>query len=181
MTFAMWERLREIAGELDADTHGARVIVFTGAGTEAFVSGTDIGEFRAFAGADDGVAYEARIEAVIDALEAIRVPPIAAIAGACTGGGVSIAAAATCASARLGARRRPDRAHARQLHLAAQRRARRRLIGLDAVKALLLTGDAARCRARRTRRLSQRGRRMRRRRARARAAASPRRSPRSRR
>ncbi|HTJ25372.1 MAG TPA: enoyl-CoA hydratase [Candidatus Limnocylindria bacterium] len=90
MTFAMWDRLRELARELDADP-GVRVIVFTGAGTEAFVAGTDISEFRAFTGADDGAAYEARIESVMEALEAIRVPTIAAIAGACTGGGVSIA------------------------------------------------------------------------------------------
>ncbi len=55
LTFALWERLREIAGELDADAP-VRVVVFTGvADTQAFVSGTDIGEFRAFTGADDGV------------------------------------------------------------------------------------------------------------------------------
>jgi enoyl-CoA hydratase len=90
MTFAMWDHLRDLAGELDADP-AVRVIVFTGAGTEAFVAGTDINEFRAFTGADDGAAYEARMESVMRALEAIRVPTIAAIAGACTGGGVSIA------------------------------------------------------------------------------------------
>jgi enoyl-CoA hydratase len=90
MTFAMWDRLRELAGELDADP-AVRVIIFTGAGTEAFVAGTDISEFRAFTGADDGAAYEARIDSVMHALDAIRVPTIAAIAGACTGGGVSIA------------------------------------------------------------------------------------------
>ena len=99
MTFAMWERLREVAGELDADP-SVRVVVLTGAGSEAFVAGTDIAEFRAFRSADDGVAYEQRINAVIDALEAIRVPTIAAIAGACTGGGVSVAA--TC-DLRIGA------------------------------------------------------------------------------
>src|ERR1700685_3708731 len=91
MTFAMWARLREVAVELDADP-AVRVVVLTGAGGEAFVAGTDIAAFRAFTGADDGVAYEARIDATIGALDAIRVPVIAAIAGACTGGGVSIAA-----------------------------------------------------------------------------------------
>ena len=92
MTFAMWDELGTLAQQLDVDPD-VRVVVFTGAGTAAFVSGTEIGEFAAFTGADDGMAYEARVERVIAALEAIRVPTIAAIGGACTGGGVSIAAA----------------------------------------------------------------------------------------
>lgn len=143
LTFALWEQLREIAGELDADP-GVRVVVFTGADahhTHAFVSGTDIGEFRAFAGAEDGVAYEARIEAVIAALEAIRVPSIAAIAGACTGGGVSIAAACDlrigAPSARIGvpiARTLGNCISLRNIARVAE------IVGLDAVKALLLTG-----------------------------------------
>ena len=140
LTFAMWERLREVAGELDADAT-VRVVVFTGAGAQAFVSGTDIGEFRAFAGADDGVAYEARVEAVIAALEAIRVPAIAAIAGACTGGGVSIAAACDlrigAPSARVGvpiARTLGNCISLRNIARVAE------IVGLDAVKALLLTG-----------------------------------------
>ena len=140
LTFAMWERLREIAGELNAD-ESLRVVVFTGAGGKAFVSGTDIGEFRAFTGAADGVAYEARIEAVIGALESIRVPAVAAIAGACTGGGVSIAAACDlrigAPSARVGvpiARTLGNCISLRNIARVAE------IVGLDAVKALLLTG-----------------------------------------
>jgi len=140
MTFAMWRRLREVAEELGAD--GAlRAVVITGAGSEAFVAGTDIAEFRAFNGADDGVAYEGRIDAVIGALEAIPVPVIAAIAGACTGGGVSIAA--TCdlrigaPNARIGvpiARTLGNCISLRNVARVAE------LIGADRVKALLLTG-----------------------------------------
>ena len=140
LTFELWERLREIAEELNDDP-SVRVVVLTGAGPQAFVSGTDIGEFRAFTGADDGVGYEARIEAAIAALEAIRAPAIAAIAGACTGGGVSIAAACDLRigtpSARIGvpiARTLGNCISLRNLARVAD------LIGLDAVKALLLTG-----------------------------------------
>jgi enoyl-CoA hydratase/carnithine racemase len=140
MTFAMWERLRELAGELDADA-AVRVVVFTGAGSQAFVSGTDIGEFRALDGADDGVAYEARIEAVIAALEAIRVPTIAAIAGACTGGGVSIAAACDLrigtTQARIGVPIARTLGNCVSLRNVARIAA---IAGIDAVKALLLTG-----------------------------------------
>ena len=140
LTFALWERLREIAQELDADA-SVRVVVLAGAGTQAFVSGTDIAEFRAFRGADDGVGYEARIERVIAALEAIRVPVVAAVAGACTGGGVSIAAACDlrigAPSARVGvpiARTLGNCISLRNVARVAE------IIGLDAAKALLLTG-----------------------------------------
>jgi enoyl-CoA hydratase/carnithine racemase len=140
MTVAMWARLREVATELDADA-AVRVVVFTGAGDEAFVAGTDIAEFRAFTGADDGVAYEQRIDATIGALDAIRVPTIAAIAGACTGGGVSIAS--TC-DLRIGAPNvRVGIPIARTLgNIVSLRNVARvaELIGLDAAKALLITG-----------------------------------------
>jgi len=141
MTFAMWERLTAIAGELDGDD-AVRAIVITGAGDRAFVAGTDIAEFRTVRDGDDGLAYERRIDAAIDALEAIRVPTIAAIAGACTGGGVSIAA--TCdvrigtPSARIGvpiARTLGNCISARNLARVGA------LIGLDAAKALIMTGQ----------------------------------------
>jgi len=144
MTFAMWARLRETAVELDADA-SVRVVVFTGEGDEAFVAGTDIAEFRAFTGAGDGVAYERRIDATIGALDAIRVPTIAAIAGACTGGGVSIAS--TC-DLRIGAPNvRIGIPIARTLgNIVSLRNVARvaELIGLDAVKALLITGKLLR-------------------------------------
>ena len=146
MTFAMWERLREVAVELDADP-SVKVVVVTGAGQAAFVSGTDIAEFRAFSGGDDGIAYEARMEAVLRALEAIRVPTIAAIAGSCTGGGAGIAA---CCDLRIGApNARIGVPVARTLGncLSIANIARvAGVIGADAAKAMLLTGrliDAA--------------------------------------
>ncbi|MBV9440925.1 MAG: enoyl-CoA hydratase/isomerase family protein, partial [Candidatus Eremiobacteraeota bacterium] len=92
MTFAMWETLRREALGLAADA-ALRAVVFTGADGRAFVSGTDIAEFLTLGSGADGIAYEHRIEAAIDALERIPVPTVAAIAGACTGGGASIAGA----------------------------------------------------------------------------------------
>jgi enoyl-CoA hydratase/carnithine racemase len=64
----------------------------TGAGGKAFVAGTDIGQFRTFKTEKDALDYEARGNAVMRALESIRVPTIAAIAGPCTGAGAAIAA-----------------------------------------------------------------------------------------
>lgn len=89
LTFPMYERLAEIA----TDPGNARAVIITGAGDKAFAAGTDINQFRAFAGADDALAYEARIDRVLGTIERCPVPTIAAIAGACTGGGAAIAAA----------------------------------------------------------------------------------------
>lgn len=102
LTFAMYERLAEIA----ADPAGAKVLILTGAGDKAFAAGTDIAQFRAFSTADDAIAYEARLDRVLGALERCPVPTIAAVVGACTGGGAGIAAACdlriAAANARFG-------------------------------------------------------------------------------
>ena len=90
-TFAMYERLAEICEEVDGD-RSIRAMVLTGAGGKAFAAGTDISQFRAFKTPEDALGYEARIDRVLGALERCRVPTIAAIAGACTGGGAGIAA-----------------------------------------------------------------------------------------
>src|SRR5579859_2839126 len=98
LTFAMYERLAEIC-EAANDDRSIKVMILTGAGDKAFASGTDISQFRAFKTAQDALDYEARIDRVLGALESCRVPTIAAIAGACTGGGAGIAA---CCDIRIG-------------------------------------------------------------------------------
>ena len=91
LTFPMYERLKALCAEIAADP-AVRALVITGAGEKAFAAGTDISQFREFRTADDALAYEHRIDAVLTALEACPKPTIAAIAGACTGGGAAIAA-----------------------------------------------------------------------------------------
>ena len=91
LTFAMYERLKEICDAANAD-ESLRALVITGAGGKAFAAGTDINQFRDFATPQDALEYEARIDRILTALEQCRVPTIAAIAGACTGGGAAIAA-----------------------------------------------------------------------------------------
>ncbi|MGI3778319.1 MAG: enoyl-CoA hydratase/isomerase family protein [Janthinobacterium lividum] len=103
LTFAMYERLAEVCAEVDAD-RGVRAMVLTGAGDKAFAAGTDIAQFRAFGSAEDALVYEARIDRVLSALERCRVPTIAAVAGACTGGGCAIAAVCDLRIAAQGAR-----------------------------------------------------------------------------
>jgi enoyl-CoA hydratase len=92
MTFEMYDRLGAIAREANSDD-ALRCIVLTGAGEKAFVAGTDIGQFREFRTEEDAVAYEERMEREIGSLAQVRIPTIAAVRGACTGGGFAIAAA----------------------------------------------------------------------------------------
>jgi enoyl-CoA hydratase len=90
LTFAMYERVGEICASIPEDG-SVKVLVLTGAGDKAFAAGTDIGQFRAFTTPEDAIAYEARIEGVLDRIERCPIPTIAAVSGACTGGGASIA------------------------------------------------------------------------------------------
>jgi enoyl-CoA hydratase/carnithine racemase len=92
MTFAMYDRLGEIAREANADD-SLRCLVLTGAGEMAFVAGTDISQFKEFRTEQDAIEYEERMEREIGALTQLRIPTIAAIRGACTGGGFAIAGA----------------------------------------------------------------------------------------
>ena len=98
LTFAMYERLAEACAAANAD-RSIRAMIITGAGDKAFAAGTDISQFRAFKTPQDALDYEARIDRVVGAVEECRVPIIAAVAGACTGGGAGIAA---CCDIRIG-------------------------------------------------------------------------------
>ena len=91
VTFEMYERLAEIC-ELANRDQTIKVLLLRGAGDKAFAAGTDINQFRAFKTPQDALDYENRIDRVLGILETCRVPTIAAINGACTGGGAGIAA-----------------------------------------------------------------------------------------
>src|SRR6266478_3127772 len=98
LTFAMYERMAAICEAINAD-RSIKTLIISGAGGKAFASGTDISQFRSFKAPQDALEYEARLDRVLGTLEGCRVPTIAAIAGACTGGGAGIAA---CCDLRLG-------------------------------------------------------------------------------
>ena len=100
LTFNMYERLAEICASAAKD-RSLKVLILSGAGDKAFASGTDINQFRAFKTPQDAIDYEARIDRILGALEQCQVPTIAAINGACAGGGAGIAA---CCDLRIGNR-----------------------------------------------------------------------------
>jgi enoyl-CoA hydratase/carnithine racemase len=74
------------------DTSDVRVFVIRGVGG-VFSGGTDIAQFRDFQTGADGVAYERRLDTVIDRLEHVNKITIAAIDGPAVGGGCAIALA----------------------------------------------------------------------------------------
>src|SRR5262249_45299453 len=92
MTWRMYEQLSEACAQMCRED-GLRVAVFRGAGGKAFIAGTDIAQFRAFRGGEDGIAYEEKMEAILAGVEALPVPTLAVIEGFAIGGGLAIAAA----------------------------------------------------------------------------------------
>ena len=92
MTWPMYDALVDFCDTLEVDA-SVRVVVLRGAGGKAFVAGTDIGQFQSFRTEEDGVGYEQRIDTVVDRLERLAKPTIAAIDGVTTGGGCALAAA----------------------------------------------------------------------------------------
>jgi enoyl-CoA hydratase/carnithine racemase len=92
MTFAMYEALLERCEEADADDE-VSVMVLRGAGGKAFVAGTDIAQFTAFASGEDGLRYEATIDRIVGRLEAVRKPTVALVDGFAMGSGLALSAA----------------------------------------------------------------------------------------
>ncbi len=86
----MWLTLRALVEEVARD-RSARALVLCGT-PAAFVSGADIGDFAAQPDTD-GAAYEAEVEETLAALERLDIATIAAVSGACTGGGAVLACA----------------------------------------------------------------------------------------
>ena len=92
LTWAMYEGLYDCCQHVDADDR-VKVLVLRGAGDKAFVSGTDISQFRAFSTPEDALNYERNNNKYASRVEALSKPALAMIRGACTGGGAALALA----------------------------------------------------------------------------------------
>lgn len=103
MTWTMYEQMADACKKVTADRE-TRVVVFRGAGGKAFVAGTDIGQFREFKSADDGVAYERKVAQYLSQVENLQVPTLAVVEGWAIGGGLAIATACDLRIATPGAR-----------------------------------------------------------------------------
>jgi len=98
------DELRHAILQLKHDT-AVRVVIITGAGEKAFIAGADINELAALT-PTQGKEHAQRGQHVLDLLENMGKPVIAAINGFCLGGGCELAMACTLRiaadSARLG-------------------------------------------------------------------------------
>ena len=92
MTWDMYQQLGAICEQLTSDPD-IRVATLRGAGGEAFVAGTDIEQFLAFKGGEDGIEYEKKIDAMIEAIERLPMPTVAIVEGWAIGGGLALSAA----------------------------------------------------------------------------------------
>lgn len=98
VSYEMWEATAAILADFEADP-AVRVVVVTGAGGKAFVSGADISKFdNERSELEEVRRYGQMTEAVYAGLHAFPKPTIAAIRGFCIGGGLGLA---VCCDIRL--------------------------------------------------------------------------------
>ena len=79
LTWDMYEALDRACAEAGTSA-GLRALIIRGSGG-SFAAGTDIAQFAGFASGADGVAYERRLDRMIDTLERVPVPTIAEVDG----------------------------------------------------------------------------------------------------
>ncbi|HYT31388.1 MAG TPA: enoyl-CoA hydratase-related protein [Thermoanaerobaculia bacterium] len=88
------EVMRQLEGAITAASTDARLrcLILTGAGEKAFIAGADIGELAKLTPIE-GREHARRGQAVLDAIEGLPIPSIAAINGFAYGGGLELALA----------------------------------------------------------------------------------------
>lgn len=97
LTFEMYDALQAIADDIrqriSSGDRSIKSLVITGSGDKAFAAGTDMAGFLNFSTEQDALNYERQMDRVLGAYERLPIPTIAAVNGACTGGGGAIAVA----------------------------------------------------------------------------------------
>lgn len=93
VSMEMWEATEAILDDFAQDP-AVRVVVLTGAGGKAFVSGADISKFGDERATEEAVArYNALTDKIYSGLHAFPKPTIAMVRGYCIGGGLNLAIA----------------------------------------------------------------------------------------
>lgn len=135
MTAAMWRQLPELLDRLEPDPD-VRALVLTGAG-DAFCAGADLGDLAELLDAGDAsIAVAAE-----DRLARFAKPTIAAVRGACVGGGAQLAVACDLRIAAADARFGVPPARLGLVYPAPTTRRLARLVGPSAAKLLLFTAE----------------------------------------
>ncbi|MGZ5043101.1 MAG: enoyl-CoA hydratase-related protein, partial [Usitatibacter sp.] len=87
----MWEAVPPLLEKAGRDDN-VRVVVLSGEGEKAFISGADISQFEDMRAAKEAVKrYEAMAEGALQGIYEFAKPTVACIRGYCIGGGVNVA------------------------------------------------------------------------------------------
>jgi enoyl-CoA hydratase/carnithine racemase len=98
VSLEMWEATKRILDGFAADRE-VRVVVLTGAGGKAFVSGADVSKFESERATLEATrAYNVKSDAAYSSIAEFPKPTIAMISGYCIGGGLGLA---TCCDLRI--------------------------------------------------------------------------------
>ncbi|NJO37414.1 MAG: enoyl-CoA hydratase [Rhizobiales bacterium] len=139
VSLEMWDALDVILQHCEAED-GIRVVVLSGAGGKAFVSGADISKFESERATREATAhYNERTRQVYERIEHFPKPTIAMIGGHCIGGGLNLA---VCCDLRVCSEQSTFAMPAARLALGYPYHAIRRLmaaIGPAAAKRLMFT------------------------------------------
>lgn len=142
VSLEMWDALDVILEHFEADDD-IRVVVLSGAGGKAFVSGADISKFEKERGSKEATEhYNSRVKVIYHRIERFAKPTIAMINGHCIGGGLNLA---TCCDLRFCSTTSKFAMPAAKLALGYPYHALRRLIaaiGPAAAKQLMFTAKS---------------------------------------
>lgn len=142
VSLEMWDAVEVALSTFQTDAD-VRVVVLSGAGGKAFVSGADISKFDSERGTKEATEhYNARLKVVYDIIENYDKPTIAMIDGYCIGGGLNLA---SCADMRIASAKSRFAMPAAKLALGYPFDAIRRLVnavGLASAKQLMFTAKS---------------------------------------
>ena len=140
LSAAMWEAIPQLVAAAVADP-AVKVLILHGGGAGAFAAGADISEFETIYATPESAAKSgAAIAAALAALEACPKPVIAAIRGACIGGGVSLAMTADLRVAGYGSTFGVTPGKLGLVYAAGDSRRLIAAVGIGAAKDILFTG-----------------------------------------
>jgi len=142
VSLEMWDAVT-LALTAFADDDQVRVVILSGAGGKAFVSGADISKFEKERGSKEATEhYNARLKVVYTLIENFPKPTIAMIDGHCIGGGLNLA---TCTDFRVASSKSRFAMPAAKLALGYPFDAIRRLVnsvGAASAKKLMFTAKS---------------------------------------
>jgi len=136
----MWAEIPTLV-QSATDNPEVKILIIHGGDSGAFAAGADISEFEEiYASRDSAQASGQTIGAALDAVEACPKPTIAAIEGACVGGGVSLAMACDLRVASKGSKFGVTPGKLGLVYPAGDTRRLLEAIGPSATKDILFTG-----------------------------------------